>query len=63
MRITLAYPRPGIGDADETVDVDDATGRTLIADGFARPAESPRKRSQTHASTTEPPAGGDTKEA
>lgn len=38
MRVTLAYPIAGLGGPDETVTVDKQTGRTLIADGRARPA-------------------------
>lgn len=36
MRVTLAYPIDGVGAPDETVDVDEAQARQLVADGFAR---------------------------
>jgi hypothetical protein len=36
MRITLAWPQAGLGDADDTVDVDEATGVRLLNDGLAR---------------------------
>lgn len=39
MRITLAYPIEGLGDPDETVDIDDVSGRRLIGDGMARAEE------------------------
>lgn len=35
MRVTLAYPFEG-HDPDETIEVDDAAGRTMIRDGLAR---------------------------
>ena len=35
MRITLAVPYDG-HDPDETIEVDDANGRRLLRDGFAR---------------------------
>jgi hypothetical protein len=38
MRVTLAYPWDG-HDPDETVEVDNATGRRLLRDGKARPAD------------------------
>jgi hypothetical protein len=40
--ITLAYRYEGHG-PDETIEVDDAVGRQLVRDGFARPAESTRQ--------------------
>lgn len=42
MKVTLAYAREIDGKAhkaDATVDVDDETGRALIRDGHARPAD------------------------
>lgn len=38
MKVTLAYPWED-HQPDQTVDVDDETGRTLLRDGFARPAD------------------------
>lgn len=38
MRVTLAYPFDG-HEPDETIEVDDSVGRTLIRDGFARAPE------------------------
>lgn len=66
MRITLAYPVEGIGGPDETVEVDETTGRRLLGDGFARPASPdadeetvPTKaRSRKARSTRKPPADG-----
>lgn len=41
MKVTLAVPFDG-HQPDETIEVDDATGRRLLHDGFARrPVESP----------------------
>lgn len=42
MFVTLAVPRDG-HKPDETVEVDDETGKTLIRDGFARPGQAPAK--------------------
>lgn len=39
MFVTLAYPHPELGEPDETVEVDDATGRQLVHDGLARLAD------------------------
>ena len=39
MLITLAYPHPELGEPDETVKVDAATGRQLVHDGLARLAD------------------------
>ena len=36
MKITLAWPQEGIGDADQTVDVSDADAKRLVNDGMAR---------------------------
>lgn len=36
MRITLARPREGVGQADETVDVEIGLARRLLDDGAAR---------------------------
>lgn len=38
MRITLAYPYQG-HQPDETIEVSDAEGQTLIGDGWARTAD------------------------
>ena len=43
MQITLAYPYDGHA-PDETIDVDDQVGKTLIRDGFAR---LPDRKSET----------------
>lgn len=58
MRITLAYPIDGIGGPDETVEVDETTGRRLLADGFARPAARRKARSHKARSPRKPPADG-----
>ena len=39
MKITLAWPQEGIGDADQTVDVSDADAKRLVNDGMARWAD------------------------
>jgi hypothetical protein len=36
VKVTLAWPREGVGQADQTVDLPDAEARRLIADGMAR---------------------------
>lgn len=36
MKITLAWPQEGIGDADQTVDIPDADAKRLVNDGMAR---------------------------
>lgn len=38
MRITLAYPYEG-HKPDDTIEIPDAEGQTLIFDGWARPAD------------------------
>lgn len=58
MKVTLAYPIDG-HEPDETIDVDDERGRTLLRDGFARPADADSAKVVALATaTTVPPLNG-----
>lgn len=45
MKITLAWPREGVGQADETIDVDEVLARQLLDDGLARHPDPDQLRS------------------
>lgn len=57
MKVTLAYPIEDLGAPDQTVEVDERRGRSLIRDGLARPAKVRSPQKPRRASTA------DTKEA
>lgn len=60
MKLILAYPWEG-HDPDKTIDVDDETGRTLLRDGFARPADADSREATLNlpgAGTEPPPMSG-----
>lgn len=60
MKVTLAYPIDD-HEPDETIDVDDDRGRTLLRDGFARPADTDSRvatRDLAGVGTEPPPNSG-----
>lgn len=62
MKVTLAWPREGVGQADETVDLPDGEARRLLADGMARVPD-PAKLSGAELDTAAAVEGVDLSEA